>query len=93
MTTGTVIEDQDAVSEDELARLGSAWDGFLAAVRRARARGGERDDGLLTLSQYEFIRPLIGGNGLPVGRLAEMSGIAPATARLLRHLADVIAEL
>ncbi|MGH2885829.1 MAG: MarR family winged helix-turn-helix transcriptional regulator [Solirubrobacteraceae bacterium] len=64
-----------------MARLGEAWDAFIVAVRRARARArtGERDEGL-TLSQYELVRTLTNGDGLPSGKLAELAGIAPATA-------------
>jgi DNA-binding MarR family transcriptional regulator len=65
--------------EIELARLGAAWEEFLGAVRRARARTGDRGDGL-SLSQYEFLRPLADGGGLGVSALAERFGVAPATA-------------
>lgn len=69
--------EQQPLSRGELARLSEAWERFLDAVRRTRARTGRLDAGL-TLSQYELIRPLITGPQ-PVGRLAERLGIAPAT--------------
>lgn len=62
----------------QLERLNEAWERFLAAVRRTRARVGGSEDGL-SLSQYELIRPLSSGR-LPIGRLAERTGVAPATA-------------
>jgi MarR family transcriptional regulator, organic hydroperoxide resistance regulator len=67
------------VGDDQLERLGAAWEAFIVAVRRARARTGERETGL-SLSQYEFLRPLWSSDGLPVTQLAERFGIAPATA-------------
>jgi DNA-binding MarR family transcriptional regulator len=72
-------DESTAVSEDELARLSAAWEEFIVAVRRARARRGEPEEGL-SLSQYEFVRPLTACDGLPVSRLAEKFGVAPATA-------------
>lgn len=69
----------DSVSDDELDRLGSAWEEFVVAVRRARARSGERGEGL-SLSQYEFLRPLRTTDGLQVSQLADRFGIAPGTA-------------
>jgi MarR family transcriptional regulator, organic hydroperoxide resistance regulator len=66
------------LSRDELSRLTDAWDEFIVAVRRNRARSGALDRGL-SLSQYQFARPLLSGS-LPSGRLAERFGIAPATA-------------
>jgi DNA-binding MarR family transcriptional regulator len=83
MSTGVADRDGSPLSDEELARLSSAWEGFLDAIRRGRARVGERIEDGLTLSQYEFLRPLIGSDGLPVGRLAERSGIAPASATQL----------
>jgi DNA-binding MarR family transcriptional regulator len=64
---------------EDLTDLAEAWDVFFAAVRRARSRSGEREEGL-TLSQYELLRPLTGSGGLPSGRLAENAGIAAASA-------------
>lgn len=68
----------DALTQEQLARLNDAWERFIAAVRRTRARTGGLADGL-TLSQYELVRPLTSGPQ-PVGRLAERVGVAPATA-------------
>jgi DNA-binding MarR family transcriptional regulator len=66
------------LSRDELSRLTDAWDEFIVAVRRNRARSGALDHGL-SLSQYQFARPLLTGP-LTSGELAERFGIAPATA-------------
>jgi DNA-binding MarR family transcriptional regulator len=79
MPTTIVPEDPRRISEDELERLAGAWEEFIAAVRRARTRGREREEGL-SLSQYEFVRPLISADGLPISRLSERSGISAATA-------------
>jgi DNA-binding MarR family transcriptional regulator len=70
---------REEIADDELERLERAWDEFIVAVRRARARSGERGDGL-TLSQYEFLRPLRGSGGMQVTHLAERFGIAAGTA-------------
>lgn len=75
----TDVELDDSAEQLVDDALLDAWDEFIVAIRRARTRRGERDEGL-SLSQYEFVRPLIGGDGLPVSRLAERFGIAPATA-------------
>jgi DNA-binding MarR family transcriptional regulator len=69
---------QDPLTPAQLKRLNEAWERFIAAVRRTRARTGGFEDGL-SLSQYELIKPLSSG-GKPIGRLAERIGIAPATA-------------
>ncbi len=77
---GTVVgRKQEQISPAQLRRLNEAWERFIAAVRRTRARTGGPEDGL-SLSQYELIKPLTSGASLPVGRLAERVGIAPATA-------------
>ncbi|HET8978997.1 MAG TPA: MarR family transcriptional regulator [Solirubrobacteraceae bacterium] len=70
---------REEIGDEELERLERAWDEFIVAVRRARARSGERGDGL-TLSQYEFLRPLRGAGGMQVTHLADRFGIAPGTA-------------
>jgi DNA-binding MarR family transcriptional regulator len=70
---------RQTASDQGQARLTDAWDAFIVAVRRARSRSGEREGGL-TLSQYELLRALTASAGLPSGRLAEMAGIAPASA-------------
>ena len=64
---------------DELEQLVASWEQFLSAVRRARARRGDHDEAL-SLSQYEFLRPLAGSDGLQVTQLADRFGIASATA-------------
>jgi DNA-binding MarR family transcriptional regulator len=70
--------DRDRLTSAQLKRLNEAWERFIAAVRRTRARTGGFEDGL-SLSQYELIKPLSSG-AKPIGRLAERLGIAPATA-------------
>jgi DNA-binding MarR family transcriptional regulator len=64
---------------EDLTHLAEAWDTFFMAVRRARSRSGEREEGL-TLSQYELLRALTGSGGIPSGKLAEIAGIAAASA-------------
>jgi DNA-binding MarR family transcriptional regulator len=64
---------------EDLTHLAEAWDAFFIALRRARSRSREREDGL-TLSQYELLRPLTGSGGMPSGKLAEIAGIAAASA-------------
>src|SRR5579875_785200 len=66
-------------ADHELERLVAAWEEFLVAVRRGRARRGESSDGL-SLSQYEFLHPLLSSPGLQVSQLADRFGIASATA-------------
>lgn len=61
------------------AGLAEAWDDFVVALRRARGRSGARGESL-TLSQYELLRPLPRQGALPSGKLAELAGIAPASA-------------
>jgi MarR family transcriptional regulator, organic hydroperoxide resistance regulator len=68
----------DHLTAAQLKRLNEAWERFVVAVRRTRARTGGFEDGL-SLSQYELIKPLTSGQK-PIGRLAEGVGIAPATA-------------
>jgi MarR family transcriptional regulator, organic hydroperoxide resistance regulator len=75
---GTTTTERKRLTQAELKRLNEAWERFIASVRRTRARIGGFEDGL-SLSQYELIRPLTSGP-VPVGRLAERAGIAPATA-------------
>jgi DNA-binding MarR family transcriptional regulator len=80
MSTATGQRSSTALNDDELERLSIAWEHFIEAVRRGRARYGERLEDGLTLSQYEFVRPLVDSGGLPVGQLADRAGIAAATA-------------
>lgn len=70
--------EEQRLTPAQLKRLNEAWERFIAAVRRTRARTGGFEDGL-SLSQYELIKPLTSGR-LPTGRLAERIGVAPATA-------------
>ena len=79
MTNKAPTTDEGPVRGHELDGLTDAWEEFIVAVRRVRARMGDREEGL-SLSQYEFLRPLMSFNGLPVSRLAERFGIAPASA-------------
>jgi DNA-binding MarR family transcriptional regulator len=74
----TTHETEPHLSGAELARLTDAWDEFIVAVRRNRARSGALDRGL-SLSQYQFARPLL-GSPLASGELAERFGITRATA-------------
>ena len=74
----TAIQPSTRLTRDELSRLTDAWEEFIVAVRRSRARSGALDREV-SLSQYEFARPLLSGP-MAVGQLAERFGIAPATA-------------
>lgn len=57
----------------------TAWEDFVLALRRSRARN--RDPGpRLSLSQWDLLRGLGAGEPQSVGVLAEAAGIAPATA-------------
>ncbi len=76
---GPAVSEQEHISAAQLKRLNEAWERFIAAVRRTRARTGGSEDGL-TLSQYELIKPLSSGGPMAIGRLAERIGVAPATA-------------
>jgi hypothetical protein len=80
MSTTAIDPDNAPVGDDELTRLAIAWEGFIDAIRRGRGRYGDRLEDGLTLSQYEFVRPLIESEGLPVGQLADLAGIRAATA-------------
>lgn len=70
---------RDASTSPALQELDEAWDDFLLAFRRARARTGGRREGL-TLTQYELLAPLLDEDGLAVGRLAELAGVSAPTA-------------
>ena len=74
---GIKSKDTETLTPAQLKRLNEAWERFIAAVRRTRARARGLEDGL-SLSQYELIKPLTSG-GQPVGRLAERIAVAPAT--------------
>jgi DNA-binding MarR family transcriptional regulator len=70
-----------ARSESRSSGLGAfnhAFDAFVTALRRARARTIEGDG--LTLSQYELLRALLDAGRLPVGQLAERASVAGPTA-------------
>jgi DNA-binding MarR family transcriptional regulator len=78
-TVGEASISEKTRDGEDLAHLAEAWDAFFVAVRRARSRSGEREEGL-TLSQYELLRPLTGSDGMPSGKLAEIAGVAAASA-------------
>jgi DNA-binding MarR family transcriptional regulator len=76
MATGIAAREFDP----ELAGVAEAWEGFVRALRYARARNRDRSYGL-SLSQYELVRPLLDQDqGIPVGQLAELAGVTAATA-------------
>jgi DNA-binding MarR family transcriptional regulator len=59
---------------------------FLRATRRTRGRLGDGDD--LSLSQYQLLEPLIGGERLATCELAVAAGVsAPTATRMLTGLA------
>jgi MarR family transcriptional regulator for hemolysin len=58
---------------------------FLRAARRVRGRFGEQ--GELSLSQYQLLEPLVGGERLATCELAEAAGVsAPTATRMLTGL-------
>lgn len=67
--------------------LWEAWDGFFAAVRRARGRSARRQGDTLTLSQSHLLSLLAETPRARIGELAEAAGVAPPTAtRMLDSL-------
>lgn len=60
--------------------LWEAWDGFFAAVRRARGRAARQQGNDLTLSQSHLLSLLAETPRARVGELAEAAGVAPPTA-------------
>lgn len=66
-------------TETTLGSLADAWEGFVTAHRRARVRTRDAAHGP-TLAQYELVRPLLDEDGMPVGRLADLAGVAAASA-------------
>jgi MarR family transcriptional regulator, organic hydroperoxide resistance regulator len=60
---------------------------FFRAVRRARGRAAQSDEGGLSMAQFQLLDPLGGGEQLPVGALAEEAGVAaPSATRMLDGL-------
>jgi MarR family transcriptional regulator for hemolysin len=58
---------------------------FLRATRRMRGRLGDSDE--LSLSQYQLLEPLIGGERLATCELALAAGVsAPTATRMLTRL-------
>jgi MarR family transcriptional regulator for hemolysin len=58
---------------------------FLRATRRTRGRLGDSDE--LSLSQYQLLEPLIGGDRLATCELALAAGVsAPTATRMLTGL-------
>lgn len=67
-------------SDKRLAEgFADAWDAFVLAVRRAQARGQQSPEDL-TLPQYYLMKPLAGGEEVPLCELADSAGIAAPTA-------------
>jgi DNA-binding MarR family transcriptional regulator len=66
------------ITRVEVEEFESAWERFVLAFRRARAR--HRDDEHLSLAQWDLLRPLLDHESLASGKLAEAAGITPATA-------------
>jgi DNA-binding MarR family transcriptional regulator len=73
-------------SRDKQA-LWDAWDGFFAAVRRARGRAARQRGDTLSLSQSHLLSLLAEEPRARIGELAEAAGVAPPTAtRMLDSL-------
>jgi DNA-binding MarR family transcriptional regulator len=71
----------------EVAQVNTAWDAFLGALRRARARASNDPSAKLSLSQYHLLRPLDDARELPVGELATAAAVsAPTATRMLDGL-------
>jgi DNA-binding MarR family transcriptional regulator len=64
----------------DVRQVNTAWDAFLGALRRARARASSDPSAKLSLSQYHLIRPLDDSPKLPVGELASAAAVSPPTA-------------
>ena len=64
----------------DVRQVNTAWDAFLGALRRARARVSNDPRAKLSLSQYHLIRPLDDSRELPVGELAAAAAVSPPTA-------------
>lgn len=60
--------------------LWDAWDGFFAAVRRARGRSARQQGNELTLSQTHLLAVLADEPRARIGELAEAAGVATPTA-------------
>jgi DNA-binding MarR family transcriptional regulator len=71
--------------EDE--RLHAAWDAFVAALRKARARASHDPAAHLTLSQYHLLSALHDEPEMGVGELALAAGVtSPTATRMLDGL-------
>ncbi len=69
------------------AEFEAAWEEFLAATRRARARSARDQPGGLSLAQLHLLNPLAGGEPQTVGTLAAGAGVAgPTATRMLDSL-------
>lgn len=71
-----------------LQEMSDAWDGFIRAVRRARARSAAGADGdALSLSQYLLVVSLLDDDALPTGELAARAAVsAPSATRMIDGL-------
>lgn len=71
-----------------IEEMGAAWDEFVQALRRARARAAAKlDDGRLSLSQYLLVAPLLDDDALPTGELAARAAVsAPSATRMIDGL-------
>ena len=73
------------MTSTERAAFSAALVEFLRATRRTRGRLGDSDE--LSLSQYQLLEPLIGGERLATCELALAAGVsAPTATRMLTGL-------
>lgn len=69
-----------SAAPDDRERFVAAWATFAAAIRRARSRAADRQDGKLTHAQYHLLAALADGSALSVGELAQAAGVSSPTA-------------
>jgi DNA-binding MarR family transcriptional regulator len=82
-------EEAAAPREEALARLGSAFKGAMASIRRLRGRDTHRP-GELGFAQYQLLACLAERNELPAGELALAADLSPAT---VTQMLDGLAEM
>jgi MarR family transcriptional regulator, organic hydroperoxide resistance regulator len=67
-------------SSGEFESFVAAWEGFFAAIRRARGRVAQTQGDELSLSQHHLLSALAEDTHLRIGELALAAGVAPPTA-------------
>jgi DNA-binding MarR family transcriptional regulator len=86
MTAATDTDADPAASEAQLAAFAEAFDDFVRAAKRARAR--VEPDAVLTPSQHDLLCPLLDG-ALGLRELARTAGVsAPTATRMIDGLQE-----